>query len=345
MEMSEPKIYINGRFLTQPMTGTNRFAYELCMHLVKRGYSFQILAPNAPFCGVYDVGILPIRRVGRLRSHLWEQISLPLFMRGKKTLLVSLKGLGPVFMRRQVCAIHDMSYLANPAWFSKGYYLFYRLMTPIMVKHAKRILTVSHFSKEEIASRLGVSLDKISVIYNAPSEQFKRVNESSDSTEKYFLTVSSLDPRKNLSLVFDAYLRSEQKYPLYVIGEKHTVFGEVTLPENSQIRFLGRVSDEELRRYYAHCSLFVYPSLYEGFGMPPMEAIACGCENVVLSDIPVFREVYGEMPQYVKVDDAEALARIFDAADSVQKDIDFTDFIEKYSWEKSVDQLLSAIED
>lgn len=343
MEMSEPKIYINGRFLTQPMTGTNRFAYELCLQLAKRGYSFQILAPNAPFCGVYDVGMLPIRRVGRLRSHLWEQISLPLFMRGKKSLLVSLKGLGPVFMRRQVCAIHDMSYLANPKWFSKGYYLFYRLMTPIMVKHAKRILTVSHFSKGEIVSRLGVPADKISVVYNAPSDRFSKLMEKNGSTEKYFLTVSSLDPRKNLSLVFSAYLKSSQKYPLYVIGEGHPVFGDVTLPKNSQIRFLGRVSDDELARYYAECSLFVYPSLYEGFGMPPMEAIACGCRQVVLSDIPVFREVYGGVANYVKTEDEQALTTIFDQPDKLNNATDFAEFIAKYSWEKSVNQLLEAI--
>ncbi len=341
--MREPQFYINGRFLTQSMTGTNRFAYELCLQLVKRKCDFVVLTPNVPLCSAYDAQLLPIRRIGRFSSHLWEQISLPLYMRKKESLLVSLKGLGPVFKRNQVCTIHDMSYLANPAWFSKGYYLFYRLMTPIMANHAKRILTVSHFSKAEITARLGVSPDKISVVYNAPSEQFKRVEESSDSTEKYFLTVSSLDPRKNLSLVFSAYLKSSQRYPLYVIGERHTVFGEVTLPENGRIRFLGRVSDEELRRYYAHCSLFVYPSLYEGFGMPPMEAIACGCENVVLSDIPVFREVYGEVGQYVKVDDEAALSHLFDQTDMRTNSGCFSDFTEKYTWQRSVEQLLEAI--
>lgn len=341
--MSEPTLYINGRFLTQPMTGTNRFAYELCKQLVSRGYDFVLLTPNVPLCDAYDWQSLPIQRMGRLSSHLWEQISLPLFLRNKNSLLLSLKGLGPVLKRNQIVTIHDMSYLANPKWFSKGYYLFYRLMTPIMVKHAKRILTVSHFSKGEIVSRLGVPADKISVVYNAPSDRFSKLMEKNGSTEKYFLTVSSLDPRKNLSLVFSAYLKSSQKYPLYVIGEGHPVFGDVTLPKNSQIRFLGRVSDDELARYYAECSLFVYPSLYEGFGMPPMEAIACGCRQVVLSDIPVFREVYGGVANYVKTEDEQALTTIFDQSDRLNHATDFDDFIGKYSWEKSADQLLEAI--
>lgn len=344
--MDTAQIYINGRFLTQPMTGTNRFAYELSLQLAKQGYPFQLLTPNVALRPEYDVARLPIRKIGHLTSHLWEQLSLPRFMYGKKELLVSLKGLGPIFKNNQICAIHDMSYLANPSWFSKGYYLYYRFMTPIMARHAKRLLTVSHFSKGEIASKLSVPSDKISVVYNAPSETFRcpaNDLENADSTEKYFLTVSSLDPRKNLSLVFSAYLKSEQKYPLYVIGDKHSVFGEVELPENSQIRFLGRVSDEELRRYYAHCTLFVYSSLYEGFGMPPMEAIACGCDNVVLSDIPVFREVYGEVVRYVKVDGVDELTSIFNQPLREDKP-DFSEFIGKYLWERSAEQLLAAIE-
>lgn len=341
--MNEPTLYINGRFLTQPMTGTNRFAYELCLQLAERKYDFLILTPKVPLCEEYDVSRLPILSVGHFSSHIWEQISLPLFLRKRRSMLLSMKGLGPVFKRNQICTIHDMSYLANPGWFSKGYYYFYRMMTPIMAKHAKRILTVSHFSKGEISSRLGISPDKISVVYNAPAKQFSSTSEYTDSTEKYYLTVSSLDPRKNLSLVFSSYLKSSQKYPLYVIGEKHSVFGDVTLPENSQIRFLGRVSDEELCRYYAGCSLFVYPSLYEGFGMPPMEAIACGCRQVVLSDIPVFREVYGEVAHYVKVDDEAALSHLFDQSDVPTDTVDFADFIEKYSWRRSVEQLLEAV--
>lgn len=341
--MSQPKLYINGRFLTQPMTGTNRFAYELCLQLSKRGYDYLILTPNVSLRNEYDWGSLPIRKIGKLPSHLWEQISLPLFLRGQNTPLLSLKGLGPVFKRNQLCTIHDMSYLVNPRWFSKGYYLFYRFMTPIMAKHAKRILTVSEFSKNEISTHLGVDKEKISVVYNAPADCFTNYEKKGDSTEKYILTVSSLDPRKNLSLVFSAYLKSSQKYPLYVIGEKHSVFGDVTLPENSQIRFLGRVSDEELCHYYAGCTLFVYPSLYEGFGMPPMEAIACGCKQVVLSDIPVFREVYGDHVQYVKVDDESSLTEMFNCLIPTVDHPNFADFIAQFTWEKSADQLLDAI--
>ena len=350
--MPAKTLYINGRFLTQPMTGTNRFAYELSVGLAKRGYPFVVLAPNGPLReDTYDLSSLNIEQVGPFKSHLWEQVTLPWHMRKKKdSLLLSLKGLGPVFMKRQVATIHDMSYLVNPKWFSLPYRLFYRLMTPLMASHASRLITVSEFSKGEIVRLLKVSPNKVSVIHNAPSGCFLQgegvcgnTSENDHSTDKFILTVSSLDPRKNLSLVFEAYGKSAQRLPLYVVGERYPVFGKLEVPWNDNIKFLGRISDEELRSYYAQASLFVYPSLYEGFGMPPMEAVACGCRNVVLSDIPVFREVYGDMAHYVKVDDADALAEMFDTLPAEIHPDKISDFIERFTWEASVEKLMKVL--
>ncbi|MBR3518880.1 MAG: glycosyltransferase family 4 protein [Paludibacteraceae bacterium] len=350
--MPAKTLYINGRFLTQPMTGTNRFAYELSVGLAKRGYPCVVLAPNGPLReDSYDLSSLNIEQVGPFKSHLWEQVTLPWHMRKKKdSLLLSLKGLGPVFMTRQVATIHDMSYLVNPKWFSLPYRLFYRLMTPLMASHVRRLITVSEFSKGEIVRLLKVSPDKVSVIHNAPSGCFRQEGdvrgntpENDDSTDNFILTVSSLDPRKNLSLVFEAYGKSAQRLPLYVVGERYPVFGKLEVPWNDNIKFLGRISDEELRSYYAHASLFVYPSLYEGFGMPPMEAVACGCRNVVLSDIPVFREVYGDMAHYVKVDDSDALAAMFDTLPEALHPEKISDFIERFTWEESVERLVEVL--
>ena len=348
--MPNKTLYINGRFLTQPMTGTNRFAYELCIALSKRQYSFVLLVPDDSLrTDTYDLSHLKIETVRPFKSHLWEQVALPWYMRGKKdSILLSLKGLGPVFMKRQVATIHDMSYRVNPQWFSLPYRLFYRLMTPLLASHAQHLITVSEFSKGEIVKWLGVSPDKVSVIHNAPSECFHQKEETqknSPFTEDFILTVSSLDPRKNLSLVFDAYKQSAQKTPLYVIGERYPVFGSVDIPWNDNIKFLGRLPDEELRRYYAHASLFVYTSLYEGFGMPPMEAIACGCRNIVLSDIPVFREIYGDLAHYVKVDDSAALATMFDTLPEAFHPDKISDFIEKFTWEASAERLMEMLRD
>lgn len=341
--MGSSLFYVNGRFLTQPMSGTNRFAYELCLGLVRRGVRFVVLTPDVPFSTDYDVSGFEIKRIRPFSSHLWEQVTLPLYLWRNPTPLLSLKGLGPLFKRNQVSTIHDMSYLVHPECFSRAYRFYYRIMTPIMAKHSKRIITVSEFSKSEISSRLHLPVEKISVVYNAPSDVFHRDGENSDSTDSFILAVSSLDPRKNLSLVFEAYLKSEQKVPLYVIGDRHPAFGEVVLPENDHIRFLGRVSDAELCDYYSRCSLFVYPSLYEGFGLPPLEAMAAGCRHVVLSDIPVFKEVFGDSVHYVKTDDVDALAHCFNTLDTSSDLSKIDDFIGRYSWDKSVEMLLKAM--
>jgi glycosyltransferase involved in cell wall biosynthesis len=350
--MPNKTLYINGRFLTQPMTGTNRFAYELCIALSKRQYPFVLLVPDDSLrTDTYDLSQLKIETVRPFKSHLWEQVALPWYMRRKKdSILLSLKGLGPVFMKRQVATIHDMSYRVNPQWFSLPYRLFYRLMTPLLASHAQHLITVSEFSKGEIVKWLGVSPDKVSVIHNAPSGCFRQeegvrgnTSENDDSTDNFILTVSSLDPRKNLSLVFEAYGKSAQRLPLYVVGERYPVFGKLEVPWNDNIKFLGRISDEELRSYYAHASLFVYPSLYEGFGMPPMEAVACGCRNVVLSDIPVFREVYGDLAHYVKVDDSDALAAMFDTLPEALHPEKISDFIGKFTWEASAEKLMETL--
>lgn len=342
--MESSLFYVNGRFLTQPMSGTNRFAYELCLGLVRRGVRFVVLTPDVPFSTDYDVSGFEIKRISLFSSHLWEQVTLPLYLWRNPTPLLSLKGLGPLFKRNQVSTIHDISYLVHPSWFSLPYRLYYRIMTPIMAKHSKRVITVSEFSKSEISSRLHLPSDKISVVYNAPSDKFRRNEKNSDSTEQFILAVSSLDPRKNLSLVFQAYLKSEQKVPLYVIGDRHPAFGDVVLPENDRIRFLGRVSDAELCDYYSRCSLFVYPSLYEGFGLPPLEAMAAGCRHVVLSDIPVFREVFADNVRYVKADDVDGLTHYFNTLDASVDSSKIDDFIDGYSWDKSVGQLLSVFE-
>ncbi len=342
--MGSSLFYMNGRFLTQPMSGTNRFAYELCLGLVRRGVRFVVLTPNVPLSKDYDVSGFEIKRISPFSSHLWEQVTLPFFLWRNPTPLLSLKGLGPLFKRNQVSTIHDMSYLVHPSWFSLPYRLYYRIMTPIMAKHSKRLITVSEFSKSEISSRLHLPSEKISVVYNAPSDIFCRDGKNNDSTEQFILAVSSLDPRKNLSLVFEAYLKSDQTVPLYVIGDRHPAFGEVTLPENDHIRFLGHVSDEELHDYYSRCSLFVYPSLYEGFGLPPLEALASGCRHVVLSDIPVFREVFADNVRYVKTDDVDGLAHYFNTLDASADSSKIADFIDRYSWDKSVEQLLGLFE-
>ena len=293
------EIFINGRFLTQPMTGVERYAYNMCKAMAEQQLSFTIVCPQAPIQDCYDANGLKIVHYGRGNSHFWEQCILPFFFIGKKNYVVlSFTGLGSILIRNKVMTIHDLSFLENPKWFSKAYYWWYKLMTPLAVKTSKHIITVSEFSKREIRRFYPFLKEQdITVVYNAADNNlFRPMPQVPTPTERFALAVSSLDPRKNFNRLIEAF----QDIPdckLYIVGARHRVFGENQKNQGDNIRYLGRVTDEELVRLYNQAVCFIFPSLYEGFGLPPIEAQSCGCP-VLVSDIPVLREVCGDTATY-----------------------------------------------
>ncbi len=293
-------IYINGRFLTQPMTGVERYAYNICKAMARLHQPFTLVCPKAPVHQDYDVSDLNIVHYGIGNSHFWEQCVLPFFFIGKKDYLVfSFTGLGSILIRNKVMTIHDLSFLENPKWFSKGYYWWYKLMTPLAVRTSRHIVTVSEFSKSEIMRLYPfLSKEKIHVIYNAADkEKFKPASDTIVSDVPYFLSVSSLDPRKNFPRLLEAF-KDIEGCKLLIVGGANKVFAQnQEFRKGKNIEFLGRVSDEELIHLYQGAEAFVFPSLYEGFGLPVVEAMCVECP-VIASDIPVLREVCGKAAIY-----------------------------------------------
>lgn len=345
-------IYVNGRFLTQPITGISRFAYEICKELSKI-IKLTIIVPKNSIQSSYDITGLNIVEFGRLKSHFWEQISLPLFLRNKKNyILLNLSGLGPVICKSKITTIHDVSFLYNPKWFSLPYYIFYKTVTPLIINTSLHLLTVSEFSKAEILKYYRCDSDKISIIYNAVDFSFfKESKDISHPQLNSFLTVGSIDPRKNLVRLIKAFQNPILKdYELRIIGSKNKIFNDTHLNEsilvNDNIRFLGRLSDSEMINEYKKTSLFISASLYEGFGIPPLEALTLGC-NVAVSDIPVYHEVFNEAVHYINPKNENEMAKDIIRAFKSGKGHKTTiiDFItNKYSWTKSALELKKIIE-
>lgn len=341
--------YINGRFLTQKITGVNRFALEICKELKKAKIAFKIIVPT--WLEIQLEWDFDFVRYGSLKSHFWEQISLQLFLLNqKKPLLISFSGLGPVLYRNQVITIHDLSFLRNPSWFSRSYYLFYKTFLPIIVKKAKKILTVSEFSKKEIELLLRVPDYKIVIVPNAVSmEIFRPTDDTSNDLQKYILAVSSLDPRKNHIRLIEAFEKIDlPDHSLYIVGKSHKHFNfKGSNAEKKNIIFLGYVSDVKLAKLYKQASIFVYPSLYEGFGIPPLEAMANGCP-VIASDIPSLKEVCKDAALYVdpySVDDiGRAILNLMEnahlRANLIERGLQNS---KSYSWSKSASIVLSVI--
>lgn len=310
-------IYVSGRYLLQDLTGVNRFAYEICKAWTQMGVQFTLLCPPGDIKQCYDIAQFNILVCGWGKSHIWEQMSLPLYfnrIKGEK-ILVCFTGLGPLLVCKKIMTIHDLAFMAEPKWYSPSYRIWYRLMTPLCATTAKKILTVSKFSKSEIIYRLSINANKICVVYNAVSSRFFVSDNVCrerfiHAEEKYILAVSSIDPRKNFSMLLNAFARMKDKsIKLYIVGGQASIYS-TSINElrndihTDRIVWLGRITDRELKIYYKNALCFVYPSLYEGFGIPPLEAMACGTPTIV-SDIPVLREVCGDASLYIQPLDAQ----------------------------------------
>ena len=240
-----------------------------------------------------------------IKGHLWEQLYLPTQL--KRRLLWSPGNTGPVGVSRQVLTVHDVSSLDHPEWFERKFALWYRAVLPRLIRKVRAIITVSHFSKDRIVRLTGVASERVNVIFNGVDQRFRpvdpeKINQVTTDfglTSPYLLFVGSLEPRKNLHILLEAWrLGAFDGAMLAVVGASSNLFAKLqfnSIP--SGVRLLGSVDDEVLPALYSGAAGFVYPSIYEGFGLPPLEAMACGCP-VAVSDIPAHREVCGDTAMY-----------------------------------------------
>ena len=220
-------VFVNGRFLTHKISGITRFSIELCKELKKLGCNFVIVIPKwFEYDNHENHNIV---RYGNMKSHFWEQIELLNFLKSKENpILLNLSGLGPLWYKNKIIAIHDLSFYVNSKWFSKTYTIFYSIATPIAARNSIKVLTVSEFSKGEIIKYLSVDADDIIVIYNAVSKKFAAGIENVPKRiiqQKYILAVSSIDPRKNIQRLINVFNNNYiGDYKLVLVGSKEGHF-------------------------------------------------------------------------------------------------------------------------
>ena len=304
------KIAINGRFLTQDITGVQRVAYNFSEELIKQAPEYHAdLTVYSPMEIIQEsmFQTLAPQKLYSAKPYLlfWEQFKLPSQVKKTKEFLLNFGNLAPLFgSKKQAVMIHDLAFLRHPEWFSKVFSFYYRLIIPIIAKRSAFIMTVSKFSKKEIMKTLKIKDDKIIVLplwLNTEFEQEvnKVINPNKDS---YVLTVASLDPRKNYTALLRSFVGLNRKdINLYAVGGSSKNFAQdaewTVFREHSSISFLGRCEDKELIQLYNRALFYCSMSFYEGFGLPTLEAMACGCP-LLLSDIPPHREVAGDAAIY-----------------------------------------------
>ena len=314
------RIAINGKFTSQRLTGVQRVAHELT-------YALSRLLPvqQRPMLLVpqdhRDDEVSPevLRRVvPRFRGVLWEQLTLPFAASGRT--LLSLCNVGPMLKRRQVLMIHDAAIFDLPEGYSATFRLWYRFAFALLKRNVRHIVTVSAFSKARIAAQLGISPDNISVIRNGVDHLDRIFSDYSilrrlDVTmDRFVLIVGSLAPGKNLARVLEAIALLERELGdvKFVIagGNNVRIFGTEGnggREPAKNIVWAGYVSDGELKALYENAACFVFPSLYEGFGLPPLEAMYCGCP-VITSSEGALPEVCGDVALYCDARSVEDIA-------------------------------------
>ena len=315
---SLPTIYLNGRFLEQPFSGVQRYAREMVAALDKllageqRKAERWCLLSTGRQSEDLQLNRIEVRTLPRVSpGHLWEQFVLP--RASRDGVLVGFGGTGPIAHPRQLVVIHDASVFRCPDHFSLAYGMWHRSLGRILAKRA-RIATVSHYSRQELAEILKLDSAAIPIFYNG-SDHMRRVRPSDEIVDRlklrgrsYFVAVGNLSKNKNIAAAVKA-LENVQNATLVLIGGgDDRVFATHGLNQGSErLIFAGRLDDASVAGLLQQASALLFPSLYEGFGIPPLEAMALGCP-VIASDIPPVREACGDVARYFDPHDPAALA-------------------------------------
>lgn len=284
-------IVVNGRFLSRRVTGVERHGREILRHIGDR------------------LRLAETRRNG-VSGHAWEQFTLPRKL-SPASVLWSPANTGPLMVRNQALTIHDLSPLEHPEWFEKKFALWYRLFLPMLAKRVRVVLTASAYVKRKVVDRFGIN--NVIVTPNGVDTSFFHPGakqKTFDLPTRYILFVGSLQARKNLGLLLSVWKVVKDEFAdswLVMAGESGTVFRTGKITAEERVRFLGYVSDDDLPGLYANAMCFVLPSFDEGFGLPVLEAMACGTP-VIVSDGGALQEAVGGAGLIFKLSESHGLA-------------------------------------
>lgn len=301
---------INGRFAAQSLTGVQRYAAEISQALdriltdnpeMSRRLSLSLVLPSnvaLPFA----TNAVTLRKTPFGGGHLWDQFVFPFYCSGRA---LSLGNFGPLSVKNHIVCIHDANTFVVPDSYSRTFGAFYRMMLPLVGRRARRIATVSEFSARMLVEHGIAAADKIFVAPNGHEHVLRwdarRGNRAllERSHRPYVLLLGSRAPHKNIGTVLAAApALNEGGIDILVVGSRSSIFSDNNLAvEGPNIRFLGRVDDDDLALLYENALCLAFPSITEGFGLPPLEAMVCGCP-VIAANTASLPEVGGDAFMY-----------------------------------------------
>lgn len=354
--------------------GIGTYSYQLIknMNILDQTNEYSLIHHTPKYIDIYQNNseILIKSYSNHYKATVWKLINAPLKLKTVKSLdlVHDLNGIGPLSFNmpfKKVVTIHDMIPVLFPDAFDFPIASIYKYLLPKTLKSASKIITVSNCTKEDIISYYNVSSEKIKVIYNAVDERFtpQKSQEIAKVRNRYglnfpfILYVGTLEPRKNIPFILKAFHNIRKNYidyKLVIAGKKGWKYKEIfdtinALNLQNHVVFTGYVLDEDLPGLYAAADLFVYPSLYEGFGLPPLEAMACGTP-VITSNTSSLPEVVGDAGIMVDPHNvnklADSICRVL--SNKKLKECMVEKGLEKareFSWERCASETLNVYEE
>ena len=337
-------VVIDGKILLRKVTGVERYARETlkCLDCIIKPGEYSIAVPsscdikNLPHYNNLKYVIVP----GFKSGALWEQISLTKYIIKNKLILVNFDYATTLF-KPGISTFHDMSFKANPQFFrnkikQRLIALKLSVYCTVIAQSAQPIVTVSKFQQNEIIKYYKIDPNRIIIAGNAWQHFDEiRVDESvimeySLQKGEYFFSLSSNTPNKNFKWIYENAKRfPENKY--VIVGGSTSITAE-ELKNVDNIIYLGYQSDERVKALYKNCKAFVFPSYYEGFGIPPMEALSVGAK-IVVSNIPSMKEIFEDSAYYLDPNDCSV-----NLNDIIQNKCNNGMYVlERYSWIKTAE--------
>ncbi|MED5619493.1 glycosyltransferase family 4 protein [Ideonella sp. BN130291] len=316
-------VYINGKFTAQPTTGVQRAAHNtvaaldrLLQRQTAKSTHWVLLCPDrrrAPTLQCIETRV--ITGASMLGLHGWEQLLLPWVTKGAP--LLSLSGSAPWLKHVQACTFYDAAVFDRPGAYRRVFVWWYRFLFRRLAGKAAFVATVSEFSKGRLMEHLPLTLQRVALL-GCGADHFSAVTADGKVLMRlrlipghYFIVVGSANVNKNHSAVVEAFtkLADRPDLKLVIVGShRPEVFSRAeVLGTDARIVHAGAVDDASLKALYEHAAALVFPSRYEGFGLPPLEAMSCGCP-VITTRTAAIPESCGEAPFYVEEACAPQLA-------------------------------------
>ncbi|MBE5845172.1 MAG: glycosyltransferase family 4 protein [Butyrivibrio sp.] len=323
-------LIINGRIYAQSVTGVQRYGIEIIKQIDKMVKPGEVILalPQGELQTEPEFKNIKTEVIGKGNGNKWTQFHLPMFAFKKKGTILSLAGIAPV-IKPDYIATHDISFMRYPESYGKAFRLTYRIGYLLTLYRCKGIITISKFSRDELIEFYQLDKSRFTIAGNSAEQVVRDLEDDKASNrnvtnnkdreqntnykqnentsindtlakwglkenEPYYLSVGSKNLHKNQKFI----KKLAKKYPdrKFVVagGSSQRSFGASgdLMEDEPNLILTGYISDEDLRVLYRNAYAFIFPSLYEGFGIPPMEAIVSGVQRIALADIPVLREIY-----------------------------------------------------